>query len=112
MVNVASPSASTGSTMPLSIFIYFLFIFKCVDSPHRKVQTHRQDNAWDTIVASAAPRTPIWNKKIKTGSSKILAIAPISTENIPSFAKPCAVMNAFIPSVTCTKTVPSAYRLM
>ena len=36
----------------------------------------------------------------------ILATAPISTESMPVFAKPWAVIKAFIPRVSCTKIVP------
>ena len=38
----------------------------------------------------------------------MLQTAPISTVSMPVFAKPCAVMNAFIPSVSWTKIVPMA----
>ena len=43
---------------------------------------------WEITVARAAPRTPMWNPKIKTGSRIMLEIAPISTESIPVFANP------------------------
>ena len=51
-----------------------------------------QENAWEITVARAAPRTPMWNPKIKTGSRIMLEIAPINTESIPVFANPWAVM--------------------
>ena len=47
-----------------------------------------QENAWEITVARAAPRTPMWNPKIKTGSRIMLEIAPINTESIPVFANP------------------------
>ena len=46
--------------------------------------------------------------KIKTGSRIMLEIAPISTESIPVFANPWAVMKLFMPRVSCTKIVPTA----
>ena len=83
-------------------------IFKKVFFPKRKASTQVQDNACDKIVARAAPRTPIPNTKMKIGSRIIFAAAPIITESMPVFAKPWAVINAFIPSVSCTKIVPRA----
>ena len=45
---------------------------------------------------------------MKMGSRMMLHTAPISTESMPVRAKPWAVMKAFRPSVSWTKTVPSA----
>ena len=36
-------------------------------------------------------------------------IAPIATDTIDTFVNPSAVTNAFIPNVSCTNNVPSAY---
>ena len=38
----------------------------------------------------------------------MFAAAPMSTVYMPTLAKPCAVMNAFMPSVSSTKSVPNA----
>ena len=108
IINVASPSARLGNIILASSFIFFLCIFKNVFFPNKKLTTQIHEHACDTIVASAAPRTPICNPKIKIGSSTMLITAPISTDNIPVFANPCAVINAFNPSVNCTKIVPTA----
>ena len=108
IINVASPSARLGNIILASSFIFFLCIFKNVFFPNKKLTTQMHEHACDIIVASAAPRTPICNPKIKIGSSTMLITAPISTDNIPVFANPCAVINAFNPSVNCTKIVPTA----
>ena len=42
----------------------------------------------------------------------MLQIAPIRTEIIETEVNPCAVINAFIPKVSCTKSVPNAYKLI
>ena len=41
------------------------------------------DKICDNTVAAAAPFTPRWKVKIKSGSRRMFAIAPIATENIP-----------------------------
>ena len=108
MMNVASPSAMHGSIMRGAKRMFSRFSFKTVFPPRRNKMTHMQDIPCEMTVASAAPRTP----KIKIGSSTIFAAAPISTVSIPYFAKPCAVIKAFRPSVSCTKSVPIAYMLI
>ena len=45
---------------------------------------------------------------MNSGSSAMLQTAPMSTVSMPVVAKPCAVMKAFMPSVSCTKSVPRA----
>ena len=80
----------------------------CVFLPIKKARTQMQERAWERTVASAPPRTPMFMPKIKMGSRIILVTAPISTESIPVFAKPWAVINAFMPRVSCTKMVPRA----
>ena len=62
--------------------------------------THTADTACDSTVAIAAPCTPRSNTKMKSGSSTMLQSAPMSTVSMLTFANPCAVMNAFIPSVS------------
>ena len=84
-------------------------ILRCVFLPNRKAITHAQERPCEIMVASAAPLTPILNPNINIGSSTILATAPIRTDSIPVFAKPCAVIKAFIPRVSCTNMVPMAY---
>ena len=56
-----------------------------------------QETACDRIVASAAPLTPRWNAKINSGSRTMFITAPIRTESIPVLAKPCVVINIFMP---------------
>ena len=60
----------------------------------------------EITVASAAPCTPIFISKIKIGSKIRLQTAPIDTVIIPILAKPCALINAFIPRLNITKSVP------
>ena len=73
-------------------------------------QTH--ETHCEITVASAAPLTPILSPKINIGSSTIFDTAPIITVTMPIFAKPCAVINAFMPRVSWTNTVPKAYIFM
>ena len=70
--------------------------------------THAADTACESMVASAAPLTPMPNVNISSGSRPILSTAPMSTVSMLVREKPCAVMKAFMPSATCTNTVPMA----
>ena len=79
-----------------------------VFSPVRKRSTQAQESPWERTVARAAPRTPIPKAKMKSGSKRMLATAPMSTVRIPISAKPWAVMKAFMPRVSWTKRVPKA----
>ena len=81
---------------------------RCVFFPVRKRTTHTADTACDRMVASAAPRTPMFSAKIKTGSRMMLSTAPMRTVSMLVRENPCAVMKAFRPSATCTAMVPSA----
>ena len=108
MIKVAVPNARQGKMTFGTSRIFFNFIFRNVLFPQRKLITQTQERAWEIMVARAAPRTSILNPKIKTGSRMILATAPMRTESIPVFAYPWAVINAFIPRVSSTKTVPRA----
>ena len=75
--------------------------------PSKKLTTHAQLTAWLSTVARAAPRTPIEKPKMKMGSSTMLHTAPINTDSIPVLEKPWAMIKEFMPSVSCTNTVPS-----
>ena len=108
MINVATPRARQGRMIFGVSPRFFFLIFRNVLFPHRKLTTQIQESAWEMIVASAAPFTSISRPKIKIGSRMIFATAPISTESIPVFANPWAVINAFIPRVISTKIVPRA----
>ena len=87
---------------------FFAFRRNIVFLPKRNATTQTHETHCDIIVASAAPLTPICSPKINIGSSTIFDTAPIMTVTMPIFAKPCAVINAFMPSVSWTKTVPMA----
>ena len=108
MINVAEPRATQGNTSAGAMRIFSFFSRSMVLGPVRNRSTQTQERHWEIMVARAAPRTPIFSAKINSGSSTILATAPISTVRIPIWAKPCAVMKAFMPSVNCTNTVPMA----
>ena len=108
MIKVAAPNATQGRMIPGFRFRFFRRSRRIVVLPIRKLSTHTQEAAWDRMVASAAPRTPILRAKMKMGSRMILHTAPISTLNIPCLAKPWAVIKAFMPSVSWTKMVPRA----
>ena len=74
--------------------------------PVRKKNTHTADAPWEITVAMAAPRTPISNPKIRTGSRMIFMTAPRRTVIIPIFPNPWALIKLFIPRLVITKTVP------
>ena len=61
-----------------------------------------------TEVSSCLKRrtVTIFISKIKIGSKIRLQTAPIDTVIIPILAKPCALINAFIPRLNITKSVP------
>ena len=107
-MNVAEPSARHGKTRLVFIERFFKHRRRTLFFPHKKKITHAHETACEITVARAAPFTPIPNLKMNTGSRTVFISAPISTVIIPVFALPCAVINAFIPSVSCTKTVPAA----
>ena len=73
----------------------------------RERSTKAQEAIWESTVARAAPATSRWRPKMKMGSRMMLHTAPISTVSIPVFAYPWALINAFNPSASCTKMVPS-----
>ena len=52
----------------------------------RKRKHHAALSACESTVAAAAPRMPMPNTKINTGSSTRLAAAPITTLSIPAVA--------------------------
>ena len=84
------------------------FSRRLVFFPVRNSSTQAQDRAWEMMVARAAPWTPMSKPKIRIGSRTMLVTAPMSTESIPVFAKPWAVIKAFMPRVSWTKMVPTA----
>ena len=108
IMNVDSPNATQGSTSFGAAMRFSFLRRRIVFLPVRKYMTHTQEMPCEMTVASAAPRTPILSPKINIGSSVILAIAPIMTVHMLMFAKPCAVIKAFMPSVSCTNIVPAA----
>ena len=112
ITNAARPSAMHGRISLKSILILSRLSLSMLFPFIRKCSTHMQDMPCDIMVASAAPETPISNTNMNSGSSTMLATAPMSTVYMPVFAKPCAVMKAFIPSVSCTNMVPTAYMFM
>ena len=112
IMKAARPSARQGSMTSASRRIFSFLSRSMVFSPLRKSSTHKQDMHWEMTVASAAPRTPISRPNMNTGSRIILDTAPISTVYMPVLEKPWAVMNAFMPRVSCTNIVPRAYMSM
>ena len=108
IINPDNPRVRLGTRMEAFGIRWHLRIRRLVFFPKRKQRTQIQDRAWERIVASAAPFTPIWKPKIRIGSRTILVTAPINTDSIPVFANPWAVINAFMPRVSWTKMVPSA----
>ena len=108
ITNVASPSEMHGRRSLAGMKKFSRRRRRSVLFPVRKRSTHTHESPCDRIVASAAPRTPIPSAKMNTGSSTMFAAAPMSTVVMPTFAKPCAVINAFMPSVSWTKSVPTA----
>ena len=108
MMNVDRPSAMQGARSFISMRMFWGLSRRLVFLPIRKLTTHTQEMPWESTVASAAPRTPMFSPKMKSGSSTMLHTAPMRTVSMPVVAKPCAVMNAFMPSVSSTNSVPSA----
>ena len=108
MVKVARPNAMQGKISFAPGKKFSFFSRRMVFFPVRKRSTHTQETPCDRTVATAAPRMPIPSPKISTGSSTIFSTAPMSTVCIPTVAKPCAVIKAFIPSVSWTNRVPRA----
>ena len=92
IINGASPKARHGRVSFKLILRFLSLNLRIEFLLHKKLTTQMQEKAWEIIVASAAPLTPISRTKMKTGSKTMLDTAPINTESIPCFAKPCAVM--------------------
>ena len=74
--------------------------------PRRKERAHSADRNWERMVARAAPCTPMWNTKMKMGSSTMLVTAPMATVIMPLRPKPWALMNWFMPRLTMTNRLP------
>ena len=108
MMNAAVPRATQGrisrGRMGRAAFSSRSRVF----FPRRKEITHTQEMPWDSTVARAAPRTPMSRTKMNSGSSRMLATAPMSTVFMPTWAKPWAVMKALRPRVSSTNRVPRA----
>ena len=109
MIKAAAPKAMQGSSRRKPGKRFSFFSRRKVFSPRRKKITHAHEMPCERMVASAAPRTPIFSPNINRGSNAMLATAPISTVYMPILAKPWAVIKAFIPKVSSTNSVPSAY---
>ena len=60
--------------------------------PSRKRRIYAVEQIWENTVASAAPRTPMFSTKMKTGSSAILTAAPSMTDRIAVEAKPWLIV--------------------
>ncbi len=73
----------------------------------KKCTIHAALTPWERTVAMAAPRTPIPNEKISSGSSAMLSAAPITTDIMAVTGRPATLMKGLSPTVTITKTVPS-----
>ena len=58
-------------------------------------------------VAMAAPATPIWKTKMKSGSRRIFRIAPMTTVAMPRPENPWAMRKLFIPPEINAKKVPA-----
>ena len=108
IVNVARPSATHGRMSLGETKRFWRRRCKNAFFPHRNDSTHAHESPCESTVASAAPRTPMSSAKMNTGSRMMFAAAPMSTVYMPTLAKPCAVMKAFMPSVSSTKSVPNA----
>ena len=66
MINKESPRARQGRITG-AFSAKFCFLIRRVDLvPNKKLNTQMQEQACEIIVASAAPRTPIWHAKIKS----------------------------------------------
>ena len=102
-----SPSRIQGNIVFARSRRCFFCSFSMVRFPVKNRSTHAADNAWERMVASAAPLTPISSRKIKMGSRIILVTAPMSVVFMLIFANPWAVIKAFSPRLICTKTVPN-----
>ena len=75
----------------------------------RKKKHHAALSTCERTVAAAAPRTPMRNTKMNSGSSTMFATAPSSTVSMPRVAKPCALIYTFMPSDTNENVVPMRY---
>ena len=75
--------------------------------PVRNFSTQAAEQAWERMVARAAPFTPRSSAKMKMGSSTIFTTAPRATVSMPITEKPWALMKGFIPSPIITNRVPS-----
>ena len=107
MIKGETPSAAMEPTSAGVRRRFSLRMRRWVFLPSRNQTIHTALTACEMMVASAAPRTPMFSTKMKMGSSTILLTAPISTLSMAVVAKPWALMKALSPSENITKTVPS-----
>lgn len=77
--------------------------------PQRKSIAPAALASWESTVASAAPRTPMFSAKINTGSSAMFSAAPSTTSRMACAAKPCAIIIWFSPVASRANTVPIKY---
>ena len=106
MTNGDAPRPTADARTGRSMRKYARFKRRTVCFPVRNRRTHAADTACEIIVATAAPRTPIFSTKMNSGSSTVLSTAPMTTVFIATEERPCAVMKPFRPSDVITKTVP------
>ena len=85
---------------------YFLSSRIVAFFPVKKKSVQHAATNCEITVARAAPCTPISILKIKIGSIIRLQTAPMDTVIIPILANPCALINAFMPRLNITKSVP------
>ncbi len=88
MINGESPRARLGRNTLGTSFISVFRKRHLVCFPRRNRSTQSMDTAWEQMVASAAPFTPICSPKIRMGSRTIFSPAPISTVFILTVVKP------------------------
>ena len=108
MTKGATPSPTQGMRRDRRMRRFSFFSLSTVFFPHRNHTAHTALSAWDRMVARAAPATPMSNRKMNTGSSTMLVTAPITTVSMLILENPWAEIKAFMPSVSCTKMVPTA----
>ena len=84
-----------------------LFSFRTAFFPVRNLRTQSAEQIWEIIVAIAAPLTPIWNTKIKTGSRIKFITAPMRTVSIPMLPNPWQLIKGFRPREIITAGVPA-----
>ena len=108
MMKELVPRAMQGSTTEGETPIFFTLSFSMVFFPERKNTHQRADTPWLSMVAKAAPFTPMPKRKMNIGSRIMFSTAPMRTVSMLILVLPWAVMNALRPSVNWTHMVPQA----